>query len=292
MLLPVDLHCHSTHSDGDLSVEEVINLAKKNGGKYLALTDHDTINGIALAKEHASKVGLKLIAGVEISVTWNEKLIHILGLNVDENNQNLQTNLNNLRAKRLTRGERISKELAKAGISNALEGALKYCQSPESLSRTHFARFLVDQGYAKPGRAFDKYLVPGKPGYVDETWASLADAISWIKSSNGIAVIAHPCRYNLKPEGLNNLVQDFKKLGGVGMEVVSGSHSKEDESIALKIAKSHGLLASMGSDFHSQNDNYSHLKLGLTTQLPVDCKTVLPLIIEEDLNALNAMEKV
>ncbi|HLX53094.1 MAG TPA: PHP domain-containing protein, partial [Aquella sp.] len=155
--LPVDFHCHSTYSDGSYPVKEVLDMAKANGGKYIALTDHDTINGIKEAREYAKKIGLTFFAGVEISVTWgNNNLIHILGLNIDENNQNLVIKLNELRSHRFQRGQKIAANLAKAGIPDAFEGAMKYCSNIEALSRTHFLRFLVDSGYAKQSNAFEK----------------------------------------------------------------------------------------------------------------------------------------
>lgn len=268
LLLPIDLHCHSTYSDGALAVSEVLDMAKANGGKYLALTDHDTINGIKEAREYAKQIGLHLIAGVEISVTWEiNNLIHILGLNVDETNGNLSKNLDNLRSSRFLRGQRIANGLAKIGIPDALEGAMKYCNNIEALSRTHFSRFLVDSGYAKPGKAFDKYLAPGKAGYVSQTWASLEDAVNWITDSGGIAVIAHPCRYSFTRTKLLRLIHNFKECGGRGIEVVSSSHSKEDAFNIAKIANNEDLLCSIGSDFHSI-DSYRHIKVGVNHPLP------------------------
>ncbi|MFO0318958.1 MAG: PHP domain-containing protein, partial [Neisseriaceae bacterium] len=171
--IPIDLHCHSIHSDGAHSVIEVLEMVKQNGGRYIALTDHDTVCGIKEARIQADKLGLHFIAGVEISVTWNKNLIHILGLGIDENNTELVANLEKLRSFRLVRGQKIADKLAKLGIPNALEGALKYCSNPNALSRTHFARFLVDNGYAKANRVFDKYLTTGGLAYVSQEWASL-----------------------------------------------------------------------------------------------------------------------
>ena len=274
-LVPVDFHCHSTYSDGSYPVKEVLDMAKANGGKYIALTDHDTINGIKEAREYAKNIGLTFFAGVEISVTWgNNNLIHILGLNIDENNQNLVDNLNKLRSYRFQRGQKIAANLAKAGIPDAFEGAMKYCSNIEALSRTHFLRFLVDSGYAKPGRAFEKYLAPGKVGYVAQVWATLEDAVKWITDSGGIAVIAHPSRYKFTRTKLLRLIDDFKQCGGRGIEVVSSSHSKEDAYSIATIANNHDLLCSQGSDFHTL-ETFRTIKVGINHPLPyTDCKAI------------------
>lgn len=274
-MLPIDFHCHSTYSDGSYSVKEVLNMAKANGGKYIALTDHDTINGIKEARAYAQEIGLNFFAGVEISVTWeNNNLIHIVGLNIDENNQTLVDNLNELRSYRFKRGQKIAENLEKAGIPGAFEGAMKYCSNIEALSRTHFIHFLVDSGYAKPGKAFQKYLAPGKAGYVAQVWSSLADAVKWITDSGGIAIIAHPSRYQFTRTKLLRLINDFKQCGGRGIEVVSSSHSKEDAHNIATIAKNHDLLCSMGSDFHTL-ETFRTIKVGINHPLPfAECRAI------------------
>ncbi|MCE2705654.1 MAG: PHP domain-containing protein [Proteobacteria bacterium] len=274
--IPVDLHCHSTYSDGAHSVKEVLDFVKANNGKHIALTDHDTVNGLAEARIYAKELELKLIGGVEISVTWDKNvLIHILGLGVDENNQNLVTNLQKLRSFRYLRGEKIAAQLEKAGIPNALEGALKYCQEKEALSRTHFARFLVENGYAKANRVFEKYLAIGRTGYVPQVWAELSDAVSWIKNSGGVAVIAHPARYKLTRTKLLRLISDFKTCGGEGIEVISSSHSESECMDIARIAQECNLLASMGTDFHNIN-NYPKVNVGLNYPLPAICNPIYP----------------
>ena len=273
--IPIDLHCHSNNSDGAHSVTDVLDMVKFNGGKYIALTDHDTVNGILDAKSYAKLIGLELISGVEVSVTWEKNvLVHIIGLGVDETNPELITNLNLLRSYRCKRGEEIAKQLAKVGINGSYEGALKYCSNPEALSRTHFARFLVDNGYAKANRVFDKFLTTGKPGYVFQTWASLKDAVSWIKNSGGIAVIAHPCRYKLTRTKLLKLVDDFISYGGQGIEVISSSHTQTDCMNITQIALEKHLLASLGTDFHNIENNYPKINVGMNYPLPVKCKPV------------------
>jgi predicted metal-dependent phosphoesterase TrpH len=267
-MLPVDFHCHSNYSDGSYSVKEVLDMAKANGGKHIALTDHDTVDGIKEARDYAKVLGLNFFAGVEISVTWEyNNLVHIIGLNIDENNQNLIDNLNMLRSIRYLRGQKIANNLAKIGIPDALVGAMKYCNNPNALSRTHFSRFLVDNGYAKSGKAFTKYLAPGKAGYVSQTFASLENAIQWIISSGGVAIIAHPSRYKFTRTKLLRLIDNFKTFGGIGIEVISSAHSKDDAYNIATIANNNGLLCSMGSDFHTL-ETFKKIKVGINYPLP------------------------
>ena len=277
-LIPVDLHCHSTHSDGSLTIQEVLELSKSNSGLYQALTDHDTVSGISEARKIANDLGLNLIPGVEISVTWHANtLIHIVGLGVDENNQQLVTELAKLRNSRIERGKRMGANLAKIGIHGAFEGALSLCNHPEALSRTHFSKWLVEKGFAKPGKAFEKYLAPGRPGYTPQTWASLEDAVKWIKESGGIAIIAHPARYKFTRTKLLKLIDEFKSYGGMGIEVISSSHSIQDEVNIAAICRQTDLLASVGSDFHQQ-ESYRIIRPGLNKALPDDLASVFPLL--------------
>lgn len=272
--IPIDLHCHSINSDGSHTVEEVLDLVVKNSGKYIALTDHDTVDGVVAAREYGAKLGLNVIAGVEISVTWNNSLVHIVGLNIDTTNANLIKSLTGLRQLRFARGEKISANLAKIGIKNALEGAMSYCSNPLGLSRTHFAKFLVANGYATQSKVFNKYLVQGKIGYVPQIWATLEDAVSWITSSGGIALIAHPCRYKFNPTKLANLIADFKKYGGEGIEVISSSHTKLEIDSIAKIAKQWDLFGSLGSDFHDINANNPNICVGINYKLPHGVKPI------------------
>ena len=261
--IPVDLHCHSTYSDGAHDIKYVLDLVQQNGGKYIALTDHDTVSGIDEASKYAASIGLHFISGVEISVTWQPGiLLHIIGLNVDSTNQSLIDNLDSLRSCRYTRGEEIASKLAKIGIPNALEGALKYCVDKNSLSRTHFARFLVENGYAKPNKVFDKFLIKGAPAYTSQTWATLPDAVNWINMSGGVAIIAHPMRYKMNKTQLQELITDFKSCGGVGIEVVSSRMDTVSTIEMLKLADKNHLLGSVGSDFHN-TDNYPKVTPGI-----------------------------
>ncbi len=276
--IPIDLHCHSTHSDGSLSIREVLTLAKTNGAVYQAITDHDTVEGIAEARQTAKELGLNLIPGVEISVTWhNNTLVHIVGLGVDETNQVLVSELAKLRASRIERGKRIGDNLAKIGIPGAFAGALSLCDHPEALSRTHFSQWLVQEGHAKPGKAFEKYLAPGRPGYTAQTWASLENAVKWITESGGVAIIAHPGRYKFTRTKLIKLIEEFKSFGGSGIEVISSSHSIQDEANIAAICRLTGLVASVGSDFH-QEESYRKIRPGRNKMLPLGTNPVFPLI--------------
>ncbi len=278
--IPIDLHCHSTYSDGSHSVQFVLDTALANGSKYLALTDHDTVDGILEAKHYAQQIGINLISGVEISVTWaNNNLIHIVGLNINEEDQNLKDNLHALRMERYHRGEKISQKLARIGIPNAIEGAMQYCDNKLALSRTHFSRFLTDNGYAKEGKAFDKYLAPGKVAYVAQKWASLKDAVSWIINSGGIAVIAHPCRYKFTRTKLLNLISEFKEYGGRAIEVISSSHTLDDAFYIANLAKYTNLYGSVGSDFHRLNEGYRHIRVGINHPIPNNiCEPIFPFL--------------
>lgn len=273
-LIAVDLHSHSTYSDGSLSVRELLQTVKANGGKYQALTDHDTVDGIKEAREIAKELNLNLIAGVEISVTWTgNSLIHILGLGVDENNQTLVSELESLRKSRIERGKRIAHNLTKVGIHGAFEGAMSLCKNPDALSRTHFHDWLVANGYGKPGKVFEKYLAPGKVGYTAQTWASLENAVKWITDAGGIAVIAHPGRYKFTRTKLIRLIEEFKSYGGVGIEVISSSHSQQDVENISSLCVSQNLIASVGSDFH-KFETYRTIRAGINRPLPNSLNTV------------------
>ena len=251
-----DLHTHSTASDGSLTPEALIARAIEHDVDVLALTDHDGTEGIDAATIAAKGTDLDLIAGVELSVTWGSKTVHIVGLDIDINNQQLQQGLAKLRDYRVGRAEEIAKRLAKAGIEGALDGARKYA-SDVMLGRLHFAQFLVEQGLAKDNNdVFKRYLVRNKPGYVPGKWASLEDAMTWINAAGGQAVIAHPARYKLGKNLLNELLLEFRALGGSGIEVITGSHTPEQSLIFAHHANRMNLLASCGSDFHGPKESY------------------------------------
>lgn len=267
-----DLHSHSTASDGTLSPTELVLRARAQGVDVLALTDHDTTAGLAEAEAAAREVGLRLVPGVEISVTWNGVTVHIVGLNIDPENAALQAGLAGLREFRAWRSEEIARRLAKAGIEGALEGARAFAKG-QILSRTHFARFLVQQGHAKDmHKVFSKFLTHNRPGYVPGEWATLADAVGWIRGAGGQAVIAHPARYKVSATRLRTLITEFKDCGGEGLEVVSGSHSLSDAQGMALYSRRFELAASGGSDYHGPEQPW--LELGKLPPLPAGCRPI------------------
>jgi predicted metal-dependent phosphoesterase TrpH len=260
-LLNADLHCHSVVSDGTLTPEELAARAKAHGVELWALTDHDEVGGQARALAAAKAQGMQYLTGVEISVTFIGHTVHIVGLGFDADNAALLQGLRDTRGGRRQRAMEMSDGLAKVGILGAYEGALPYVGNPELISRTHFARFLVETGVCKDtNEVFRKYLTEGKPGYVPHRWASLRDAVTWITQAGGVAVIAHPARYKFTPNEEYALFTEFKGLGGQGVEVVTGSHSAAEYVTYAHTAKEFGLAASRGSDFHSPAE--SHTELG------------------------------
>jgi predicted metal-dependent phosphoesterase TrpH len=265
--LNVDLHCHSTVSDGTLTPEALVERAKRNGVEVLALTDHDELGGLARARERATDLGLPFVAGVEVSVTWACETIHIVGLRVDPSNPRLAEGLADTRRGRDGRAREIAQQLAAAGIPNAYEGALKYVGNPQLVSRSHFARYIVETGRcANVSEVFTRFLVEGRPGFIPHRWARLADAVSWITQAGGLAVMAHPGRYRLSDPTRDQLLKEFSDAGGLGIEVVSGSHAPGMERDFLDLAKRFGFLASRGSDFHGPNE--SRHDLGAVGRLP------------------------
>jgi hypothetical protein len=267
-----DLHTHSTASDGSLSPEALVNRAAQMGVSHLALTDHDGTEGIDAARDAAQAAGITLIPGVEISVSWGGATVHIVGLQIDTESAALQNGLSQLRDYRRTRALKMAERLDKAGIPGALEGASAYA-SETMLGRVHFARFLVEQGHASDMKdVFKRFLVKNKPGYVAGEWASLADAVYWIKNAGGQAVIAHPARYKMTNSKRRRLVAEFKSLGGDAIEVSSGKQHPEEVRVMAMLANEFELLASCGSDFHSPDNAWT--ELGHMTNLPVTVKPV------------------
>lgn len=259
-ILNADLHCHSVVSDGTLTPEVLAARAKTNGVELWALTDHDEIGGQHRALAAAKAQGLRYLTGTEISVTFAGETVHIVGLGFDPDDTGMQQGLRATRGGREQRAMEMSDGLAKVGIQGAFEGALKFVGNPELISRTHFARFLVDSGVCKEtNEVFRKYLTEGKPGYVPHRWASLRDAVSWITSAKGMAIIAHPARYKFTPNEEYALFSEFKAHGGCGVEVVTGSHTAAEYVKYAETAKEFGLAASRGSDFHSPEESRTDL---------------------------------
>ncbi|MCS4534740.1 PHP domain-containing protein [Neisseria montereyensis] len=270
----IDLHCHSNVSDGMLSPAEVVRLAHQNGCTMLALTDHDHTGGLAEARAEADSLGLRFINGVEVSVTWRKRTVHIVGLNFDEKNEKLQNLLAEVRKGRLKRLEAIAGKLEKKGIGGAYEGALALAANPEMVSRTHIAEFLINEGHVRnKQQAFTKYLGDGKPASVGHEWTTLAECVDAICSADGVAVIAHPMRYGFSATAKRNLFEEFKALGGQAIEVHSGSSDKNDCFNYALLAQNYGLLSSVGSDFHRLGD-YGGGVLGVSPELPEICRPV------------------
>lgn len=271
-MLNIDLHCHSTVSDGALTPATVAVRARENGVDVWALTDHDEISGIPEARDAAYGVGMRHVTGVEISVTWAMRTVHIVGLGFDESSQDLVQGLASTRSGRERRAHEMAAQLAKAGIPNAFEGALKHVGNPDLISRTHFARYIIELGMCPDiNDVFRNYLIEGKPGYVPHRWANLKDAVTWIRSAGGIAVVAHPGRYDFDDLELDVFLSEFKRFGGTAIEVVTGSHTVEEYSRFAIVANNYGLLASRGSDFHAPGE--SSTELGALPALP---STVVP----------------
>lgn len=269
----IDLHCHSTASDGGLSPAEVVARARRNGVALLALTDHDELLGLDEARSAAGG-GLQLLPGVEISVTFEDETIHIVGLDVDPDDPHLLDGLARNRSGRDERARRIGDELARRGIRDALAGAQRFVSNPRLVSRSHFARHLVDIGLMPDVHTvFDHYLAAGKPGYVPHRWARLDEALDWITQAGGVAVLAHPLRYRrLSKSGFRRLLNAFVSLGGSAIEVVAGAQTPDDVVRSATLARRYGMAASVGSDFHDPAE--SAIDVGCCRDLPEDLKPV------------------
>ena len=275
--LNADLHCHSVVSDGTLTPEALAARAKANGVGLWALTDHDEIGGQhrAIAAAHAQ--GMDYLTGVEISVTFADTTVHIVGLGFDPDDARLAQGLAATRGGRGERAKDMADQLAQAGIPGAYEGALQFVGNPALISRTHFARFLVETGVCKDTpEVFRRFLTEGKPGYVPHRWATLGDAVRWITQAGGMAVIAHPARYKFSANEEYALFSEFKQHGGRGVEVVTGSHTAAEYATYAEMAQEFGLAASRGSDFHSPDE--SHTDLGTLPPLPASLTPVWELL--------------
>jgi predicted metal-dependent phosphoesterase TrpH len=267
-LTNADLHCHSTVSDGTLEPEAIAARAAANGVELWSLTDHDEVGGQQRARAAAHQMGMAYLTGCEVSVTFAEETVHIVGLGFDADDADLRAGLARTRGGRELRAREMAAGLAQVGIKDAFEGAQAYVSNPELISRTHFARFLVEQGHcADTSEVFRRFLVRGKPGYVPHRWASLGEAVRWITRAGGIAVIAHPARYTrFTPTTEYALFTEFAAHGGRGVEVITGSHTAAESVKYAEVALEFDLLASRGSDFHSPTE--SRTDLGTLPDLP------------------------
>ena len=266
-LINADLHCHSHVSDGTLAPEALAGRAHAQGVQLWSLTDHDEVGGQQRARDAALALGMDYLTGTEISVSFAGETVHIVGLGFDADDAALRAGLAATRSGRRERAGAMAAALAQVGIEGAFEGALRYVANPDLISRTHFARFLVDSGVCADTHAvFRRYLTPGNPGYVPHQWAGLGAAVRWIRQAGGVAVIAHPGRYRFTPTEEYALITEFMAHGGLGLEVVTGSHSAAEQVRYTDTALEFGLLASRGSDFHSPEE--SRTELGALPGLP------------------------
>jgi len=272
MSVPIDLHCHSTMSDGLLSPEDLVAHAASKGVRVLALTDHDEVGGLARARAAAEQQGISFIDGVEISVTWRKRTLHVVGLRVNPQHAGLLAAFATVRQGRDARARQIAEGLAKAGIANAYEGAREFSGN-SVMTRSHFAQFMVKRGHAKNIKSvFKKYMVKGKPGYVNHEWMSLEEAMQLIRDSGGVAVLAHPGRYDLGFVNMHLLLNEFRDLGGAAIEVVTGSHQPPQYEQFAKLAHRFDLKASQGSDYHGPGMSY--MDMGRLPALPAGCVPV------------------
>lgn len=269
-MIPIDLHTHSTISDGQLTPRALVQLAHQRGCQLFALTDHDSLDGLLDAADESARLGMRFVSGVEISVSWGSHALHVVGLHIDPLYPTLCDGLKRIRAGRWARAEAMAASLAQAGIPNTLEGAVRYAQNPEMISRAHFARYLVEIGKATNiNGVFQKFLRPKRPGYVEHEWAPLHEAIGWIVEAGGIAVLAHPGRYEMGEEALLILLTEFRRLGGKAIEVVSGCHKAHEIDRFAQLAHQLDYLASCGTDYHGPNK--SNHQPGLNQALPPRC---------------------
>jgi len=281
-ILNADLHSHSRFSDGTLAPSALAERAARNGVALWALTDHDETGGLAEAAAAAGALGLPFVNGVEVSVTFAGETVHIVGLGFDASHAALQDGLAKTRSGRVARAQEMADGLAKVGIQGAFDGALRYVGNPDLVSRTHFARWLVETGVCPDTHSvFRRYLTEGKPGYVPHRWAGLGDAVRWITEAGGLAVIAHPGRYKFSVNEEFALFSEFKAHGGQGVEVLTGSHGVADTTKYLGMAQEFGLLASRGSDFHSPEE--SRIDLGSLPDLPGSVTPVWQVLVDRGL---------
>ena len=277
ILTNADLHCHSVVSDGTLTPEALAQRAKANGVELWSLTDHDEMGGQHRAIAAAKAEGMRYLTGAEISVSFAGQTVHIVGLGMDPDDQTLANGLRATRGGREQRAREMADGLARVGIQGAFEGALKFVGNPDLISRSHFARYLVEIGACKDiPEVFRKYLTEGKPGFVPHRWAALGDAVRWITGAGGVAVVAHPGRYPFSATEEYALFTEFKQHGGQGVEVVTGAHNASDVIKYTSLCQELGLVASRGSDFHSPDE--SHTDLGRLPNLPSQLTPVWELL--------------
>lgn len=268
----IDLHCHSNFSDGTLTPHALLEKAIMSGITVLALTDHDTVEGVKVLREEKNKHPITIIDGIELSTRWKKYDIHILGLNIDPDNQALGALIESQNTSRLTRSLEMSEKIALLGIEDAYAKACKIAGHTR-VGRPHFARVFMDEGKVNDMQAaFKRFLGRGKPAYVPTPWISIAEAVEGINRAGGLAVLAHPLKYGLTRTKLHDLISEFKLAGGAGLEVVSGEMTTTQVQDLAGLCLRFKLLSSTGSDYHG--DSMSRISLGRQRQLPLNCSPV------------------
>ncbi|MFL1466259.1 PHP domain-containing protein [Marinobacter sp. HN1S83] len=246
----IDLHCHSTASDGALAPADVVRRAVEQGVSHLALTDHDTIEGLPEAQAAADASGITLISGTELSCLWKTQTIHVVGLDFDRDSPAFVEALARQHENRWARARMIDERLQKVGVADLLEKATDKAGG-DVPGRPHFARVLVEEGKVKDSaQAFKRYLGAGKPGDVRAFWPELSEVVQWITEAGGVAVLAHPRKYRMTATKLRNLIHDFIRAGGRSIEVSTSGQSSGDLGFLAELCRRQELLASQGSDFH------------------------------------------
>lgn len=270
--LKYDLHCHSSFSDGTLPPADLILRAKEQGVTTLALTDHDTVAGLAQAQQAAEHHELNFIPGIELSCLWERKTFHILGLNIDPRNPELLAGTQQLQSIRLERAKKIAAKLEKNKIPGAFE-AVQTAAGTGMITRPHFANFLLENNHVSSiQNAFDRYLGQGKPAFVTTEWVKMEEAIHWINSAGGIAVVAHPMRYKLTASWMRRFLKAFKETGGIGIEIITARSNADEIRRTVHFAQQFELYGSVGSDFHTPKNQW--VELGRLAPLPINIKPV------------------
>ncbi|HHF3082712.1 TPA: PHP domain-containing protein [Vibrio diabolicus] len=269
----IDLHSHTTASDGRLEPKDLVERALSFDIEVLAITDHDTVDGLALAKQYVqdNNLQIKIINGIEISTVWQNKDIHIVGLNIDPENEQLSALIEQQKQHRITRSELIAERLQKATREGVLE-EVRQIAGDAPVTRAHFAKWLVDNGYAKTMQmVFKKYLTRNNPGYVPPNWCSMKDAVDAIHAAGGLAVLAHPGRYKLTAKWIKRLLAAFVEANGDAMEVAQPQQAQQERRNLADYAIQYKLLASQGSDFHYPSP---WMELGRNLWLPAGVEPV------------------
>lgn len=264
--LSIDLHTHSTCSDGALAPEALVERAAAAGIEVLALTDHDTIRGLAAADRRARALGVDLVAGVEISASWRGQSIHVLGLWIDPESAPLRAALDGQAAHRALRMRKICARLGDLGLPGGRLLAAVEAQ-PGLPTRSHLAAALVADGIvSRTDEAFRKYLKRGRAAHVAADWPALAVVVGWILAAGGVPCLAHPARYTLSAGARRQLLAEFAASGGTSIEVVTGANAAHHIDACAQLALRFGFAGSVGSDFHDPESTWN--PLGRLAKLP------------------------